>query len=255
MRYYLKIAGIIPLLALYVLTACVCAILPAGARLRRKFLARNCSFFARLFLFLLNIRMQVTHRERAFTRNNGLLIVSNHLSYIDVLVIAALTPTVFITSVELGSTLVLGMLARLGGSMFVERRKPSGLRKEISMISHVLGQGHHVSLFPEGTTSNGDRVQKFKYPLFDAAVRTGADILPICLRYTRVNDERMSAHLRDKVYYYGGVSFFRHFPRLLSLRSVDVEVTLLKPIQVRTGVTRKELAAQAHHAISAAYHG
>jgi 1-acyl-sn-glycerol-3-phosphate acyltransferase len=204
---------------------------------------------------VLNIRIHLKHRERKQAARGALLIVANHVSYIDVLIIAALAPSVFVTSVELGSTLFLGMLARLGGSMFVERRKPSGIKKEISTISSVLGDGFSVSLFPEGTTSNGDQVQLFKNPLFDAAIAVNADVLPICLRYTRVNNKPLSPGNRDSVFYYGGTKFFEHVPRLLSLASVDVDVTMLKPIRTHGAASRKELAAQAHEAISAAYRG
>jgi 1-acyl-sn-glycerol-3-phosphate acyltransferase len=254
MRSYLKVTAIIPFLTAYVFVACIIAILPSGARLRRTFLIRNTAFFSRLILMVLNIRIHIKHRDRKQTAQGALLIVANHVSYIDVLIIAALAPSVFVTSVELGSTLFLGMLARLGGSMFVERRRPSGLKKEITTISNVLGEGFSVSLFPEGTTSNGEQVQLFKIPLFDAAIAANADVLPICLRYTRVNKRPLSPRNRDSVFYYGGTKFFEHIPRLLSLASIDVDVELLKLIRTRGDVTRKEVAAQAYAAISSAYH-
>jgi 1-acyl-sn-glycerol-3-phosphate acyltransferase len=139
--------------------------------------------------------------------------------------------------------------------MFVTRRKASGLKQEIAAVARVLGEGFGVVLFPEGTTSNGDRVQPFKKSLFDAAVTTRSDILPLCLRYTGANHEPLTPANRDAVLYYGGVSFFQHVPRLLSLKSVDVEVIPLKIIRVHEKDARKGLAAQAHDAISAVYHG
>jgi 1-acyl-sn-glycerol-3-phosphate acyltransferase len=254
MRPFLKTAGIIPLLALYILTACACAILPAGARLRRKILARNSSFFSRIILSLFNIRMHLKHRDRMRLGNHGLLIVANHVSYVDVLVIAALMPTVFITSVELGSTLFLGLLARLGGCLFVERRKVAGLKREIAAIARVLAEGSAVALFPEGTTSNGESVQPFKNSLFDSALASRTEILPICLRYTAINVKPITALNRDSVYYHSGASFFQHIPHFLSLRSITVEVIVLTPIRTEGAPSRKELAAAAHAAITAAYH-
>jgi 1-acyl-sn-glycerol-3-phosphate acyltransferase len=179
--------------------------------------------------------------------------VSNHLSYIDVLVVSALAPSIFITSVELKNTALLGTLARLSGSIFVERRSPSGLKREIADIALALGQGLTIALFPEGTTSNGDRVHPFKNSLFDAAVRTRADIIPICFRYNRLNNERLTPENRDLVFYYGGVTFLKHFLRLLSLKSVDVEVLPLKAIKVHHLQSRKDLAAETYEAISKEY--
>ncbi len=252
MRLFMKLLGIIPLLAMYLLVSGSIALLPMGTRLRRLFRIQNSSFFCRIMLWLLGIHLHVRHRER-LQKHAGALIVSNHVSYVDALVIASLVPSVFITSVELGSTLFLGMLARLGGSLFVERRKASGLKKEISLIAGVLGEGFPVTLFPEGTTSNGERVQPFKNSLFDAAVSARVDVLPVCLRYTTVNGKRITAASRDSIFYYGGTPFFQHIPRLLSLASVDVEVIPLKLIRVAESGSRKDLAALAHGAISTAY--
>ncbi len=253
MRPFIKLLGIVPLLILYILFAGALALLPTGERLRRAIQIKNTSFASRIMLWLLGIRVQVRHPERLHEGRRGRLIVANHVSYVDVLVIASLIPSVFITSVELGSTLFLGMLARLGGSMFVERRKTSGLKGEIAMIARVLDDRFPVTLFPESTTSNGDRVQPFRNSLFEAAVAAGTDILPICLRYTKIDDKAPTARERDAVFYYGGMTFSRHVPKLLSLKSVAVDVIPLKDIKVYAHASRKELAAAAHAAISTAY--
>ncbi len=253
MRHFVKILGIISIVLAYLLTSCIITILPSGPRLRRFFLTRNCSFASRRMLALLGIRMHVRHPERLQKRSSGALVVSNHVSYIDILVIASLAPSVFITSVELGSTPFLGMLARLGGSVFVERRKAFGLKKEIAVITRILEEGFTVVLFPEGTTSNGERVRPFRNSLFDSAVEARTDILPLCLRYTKINNCPVSAHSRDAVFYYGGETFFRHFPKLLALASVDIEVMPLKIIKVPANASRKELALEAHGAINTAY--
>ncbi len=255
MRTLLKGAGLIPLLLLYLLLSGVICLLPVHQKTKRVAAIRTTSGFARVALFLFNIRVRVKHGERLRETGDIRLIVSNHLSYIDVLVISSLVPSVFITSVELKNTALLGTLARLSGSIFVERRRPSGLKREIEDIAFALGQGMPVVLFPEGTTSNGDRVQPFKNSLFDAAVLTRADIVPICLCYNRVNNEHLTPENRDLVFYYGGVTFVKHFLRFLSLRSIDVEIVPLKGIKVHPGQSRKELAAETHKAISTEYHG
>ncbi len=254
MRPFIKLLGIVPLLIFYILLTGSMALLPIGGRLRRVILINNTSFTSRLMLRLLGIRVQVNHRERLCESKRGRLIVANHVSYVDVLVIASLIPSVFITSVELGSTLFLGVLARLGGSIFVERRKASGLKNEIAMIARALDDGFPVTLFPESTTSNGDQVQPFKNSLFDAAIATGTAVLPICLRYIKINNEVPADGEKDAVFYYGGMTFFGHFPKLLSLKSVAVDVMPLEEINVHAHTSRKELAAEAYTAISAAYH-
>ena len=253
MNTLFKIAATILFLIVYLWTSCLISIFPVSGKLRRAIRIQATSFFSGLGLALFSIRVHVDHGERLRANSGGRLIVSNHLSYVDVLIISSLVPSIFITSVELKHTFLLGTLARLSGCLFVERRKPSGLRQEINEITRVLDQGFSVVLFPEGTTSNGDCVQQFKNPLFDAAVSAGSDILPFCLRYTKINGESVTAGNRDAVFYYGGMTFLSHLPRLVSQKSIDVEVVPLKTITTTSGVSRKELAALAHDTICTAY--
>jgi 1-acyl-sn-glycerol-3-phosphate acyltransferase len=253
MRSLLKGLGLAPLLFFYALIAGIICLIPADHTTKRMAAIRTTSGFARIVLNLFGVRIRVKHRERLRKTSEARLIVSNHLSYIDVLILSSLLPSVFITSVELKNTVLLGTLARLNASLFVERRKRSGLKHEIENIVLVLGQGISVALFPEGTTSNGDQVQPFKNSLFDAAVLTHTEILPICLCYNRVNNERITPKNRDLVFYYGGATFVAHFRRFLSLRSVDVEVVPLNGIKVPPRRSRKELAAEAHETITREY--
>jgi 1-acyl-sn-glycerol-3-phosphate acyltransferase len=253
MRIFFKLPGLLFLVALYIIFGCIIALLPARATLRRALLIKNTSFGSRLMLRILGVHLCVKHGERLHDSTCARLVVANHLSYIDILIIASIAPSVFITSVELGNTLVLGMLARLAGSIFVERRNASNLRQEISIIHGLLRDSFRIVLFPEGTTSNGDQIQPFKKSFFHAAILAKAEILPVCIRYTGVNGEPMNKYNRDSIFYYGDISFFRHFHRLLSLASVDVEITSLNIIDVQEKDNRKNLAVRAYDQISAVY--
>ena len=255
MRILLKGLALLPILLVYFGLAGAIRLLPISRKTKRGIIITLGSGFAPVLLSLFGVRVHVNHREHLHKTDNASLIVSNHLSYIDVLIIASHLPAVFITSVEMRNTALLGMLARLSGSIFVERRRPSGLKGEIEDIAAALNQGFPVALFPEGTTSNGDRVQPFKNSLFDAAVAVNADIVPVCIRYTRVNNERLTPQNRDSVFYYGGVTFSKHFLRFLSVSSVDVEVSILKTIPARSGQSRKDLAAETYQVINEAYQG
>lgn len=172
----------------------------------------------------------------------------------DILIVASLMPSVFITSVELKQTFPLGFFAWLGGCLFVERRSRAGLKREIEEIEAVLAEGTAVVLFPEGTTSNGDTVRPFKNSLFTAAITTGASILPVCIRYRAANGRTVDQTNRDSLYYYGGTTFFQHLPGMLALRTIDVEFVIMKPFAAHQNQSRKDLAARAHQMISAAYH-
>jgi 1-acyl-sn-glycerol-3-phosphate acyltransferase len=252
-RVLFKWSGMVLVILAFVATGLVLSLLPLTRRLRRKARARTTSFFSVIALAVCGVHVGVHHRERLGRGPHGRLVVANHVSYVDVLVLASLSPMVFITSVEMKHTPLLGLLASWGGSLFVERRRPAGLRKEIDEIARVLREGISVVLFPEGTTSNGERVHPFKRSLFDSAVAAGVSILPLCLRYTAVNGEALVRTNRDSLFYYGGITFFAHVPRFLALRSIDAELFVLKRIAVESGTTRKDLAAMAHDSISKAY--
>lgn len=257
MRTVLKALTVFLLLSLYALIALFLMALPAGSARRRIRLAENASFFAHLGLRALGIRVRVRRRKRKGLRPRRMnyLILANHLSYTDILVVASLMPSVFITSVELKRTFPLGLFAWLGGSLFVERRNPAGLKREIAEIAQVLAAGTSVALFPEGTTSNGETVRPFKNSLITAGIRTGVSLLPVSIRYMKVNGRALDQGNRDSVYYYGGTTFFEHLPRLLRLKTIEVECTVLHPILTHQHHSRKELAARAHGMISAVYHG
>ena len=253
LRASVKLLGTSLLLLLFIPVSLGAAASTLSPLTRRARLAGVTSFFARLILGLFNVRVSLKGRKLLRAGNEGRLVVSNHVSYIDVLVIASLAPSVFVTSVELRNTCLLGQLARLGGSLFVERRKASGLKHEINSIAQALETGFQVVLFPEGTTSNGDEVRPFKRSLLDAAIKAHRNVQPVCLRYTGVEGKPLSAKSRDAVFYYGRISFFKHFPRFLAIRSVDLEVSVLDELVAGDSETRKHLAERAHDAISAAY--
>lgn len=254
MRTLFKSVAVLFTLVLYSLVALCLVLLPAGRAGRRSLLIRNTSLFSRVVLRLLGIRIAVHRRGHHPPARGSCLVVANHVSYVDILVLAGLRPAVFITSIELRNTFPLGLLAWLGGSIFVERRSPAGLKKEIRDIEAVLRDGHAVVLFPEGTTSDGETVNPFKNSLFTAAIATGAPVLPVCLRYSRIDDRRITPANRDAVYYHGGTTFPAHAPRLLALRSVHMECVTCDPVPTHPGQSRKDLAAQCHAIISAEYH-
>ncbi len=137
--------------------------------------------------------------------------------------------------------------------MFIERRSRAHLSKEVEVISEMLKEGFNLVLFPEGTTSNGDCVLPFKVPFLTSAIRSKVDILPICLKYTDINGENVSSKNRDSVFYYGGMAFFKHFLKFLSLKSVDAELIGLENIKVSSDFARKELVKLAFISIDAAY--
>jgi 1-acyl-sn-glycerol-3-phosphate acyltransferase len=117
---------------------------------RRRLYNYTVKFYCRLALWLMGLKLNVINRpdeERPY------LLVSNHLGILDILLLASVKPTLFVTSVEMKNTPFLGLLTEMGGCLYVERRDRSNIRNEMSEIRHALENGLSVALYPEGMTN------------------------------------------------------------------------------------------------------
>jgi lyso-ornithine lipid O-acyltransferase len=181
------------------------------------------------------------------------LIVSNHLGMIDILAISSLRPCLFITSVDMRETPFLGQLAEASGCLFVERRNRSNISNEILVIREALAQGFNVVLFPEATSTNGEKVIPFKKTLMTAAAGTGVPILPLCLNYRKVNGEPNSLKWRDHVFWYGDIPFIDAFKRHFALNSIELDMDFLNEIICHTEEDRRIVSQTAQDQIVAHY--
>lgn len=215
---------------------------------------RAMAFHAVLLIKVLGIKVHPKSRGSGLRGETNFLILSNHLSYLDVFVISSIFPASFIASVdEVKGAFILGKATELSGGFFVERRNRAGLRNEIESISEILSMGINVALFPEGTTSNGDQVLPFKTPLLSIAEKAGVEILPLCIKYRSIDGEEITEKNRDLVHYYGDMKFFDHLFKLLSVKSIDVELMLLDKIDPQSMASRKDLARSVYDLINGAF--
>lgn len=211
------------------------------------------SFFCGKVLYILGVRVSSNIASLGLPLNKNYLILPNHVSYIDIFILSSCLPSVFIASVDQAQdNIILGKATELSGSLFIERRSRSNIQKELQSISKTLRLGANLVLFPEGTTSNGEKVLPFKSSFLALAEHEDIDVLPVSIKYTKINDEDINPLNRDLVFYYGDMTFFTHFFKLLSVRSVDVELTFLDIIRPQQHHSRKELASYAFSAISSA---
>jgi 1-acyl-sn-glycerol-3-phosphate acyltransferase len=215
--------------------------------------SRIASFSGKVCLMLFGVKVNLKNLNRYKRANKNYMIVCNHLSYLDIFVIYSVLPSVFIANSELEEEFPLGAVTKYGGGIFVERRSRSRLLGDMDNISSVLNMGLNIVLFPEGTTSDGQAVTAFKAPFLKSAINTGTDVLPLCLNYKRINGESLDEKSKDLIFYYGSITFFEHFFRLLKLKNIEVELEALEEIEVNPKMTRKELSQIAYDKISSAY--
>jgi 1-acyl-sn-glycerol-3-phosphate acyltransferase len=113
----------------------------------------------------------------------GAVIVSNHLSYIDILVMASLTPVVFVAKKEVRGWPLFGWFAAKSGTLFIDRNKRGDVARIAEEITPVITAGLTIVIFLEGTTSDGSTVLPFKASLLEPAVAQGWRVVPAALTY------------------------------------------------------------------------
>lgn len=252
-RKPLKISGFLILVITFLPISFLVDLFVSGEAKKLRYFSRISSFYMRVALKVLGVRVRIKNADKLYDRKNNYFIISNHLSYIDIFAISSAAPAVFVANSDLEEAFLLGTIVRYSGGVFVERRNRGKILGDMQAISDMLDMGLNVVIFPEGTTSNGDRVMPFKSSLLAASAQSGVEVLPLCIRYRKINGEDVDGGNGHLVYYYGSISFFEHFFRFLNLRSVTVELTELESIGAEDGFSRKELTKAAYERISAAY--
>lgn len=165
------------------------------------------------------------------------LLVSNHLGYLDIFVLASLAPVVFVSKRDIKFWPVVGWLAQMAGTLFVDRERRVQVGRVNNEIQAALDQGALVVLFPEGASSNGQTVLPFKSSLLEPAAQPAHPLSVSAIQYTIEDGDVVR-----EVCYWGDHTFFPHLLNLLGKRAVRATVRFA-PIQ-RTGADRKQLALQ-----------
>ena len=172
------------------------------------------------------------------------LLVSNHLSYVDVLVFASLLKCGFVARGDVAGWPVIGSLCRGAGTIFVDRERRKDVARVNGLIDQALGDGRTVVLFAEGTSSRGDTVLPFKSSLLEQAARANLAVSYAALSY-RTSDGEAPAHL--SVCWWGDMTFVRHLIALLHLSEIRATVAFgAEPIQANN---RKVLAERLWSAV------
>ena len=199
--------------------------------LRRRFLR----WWARRLLAVLGIRVRVS----GVVATRPALIVANHVSWLDVIAIAAAQPALFVCKSEVARWPGLGWLLGRAGTIFIRR----GSFRDVWRVNHQLrarfDASHSVAVFPEGTTTCGADVLAFRPALFQPAVERGLPVQPVAIAYSS-----------EAAAYVGETSFIESLINIAGARRLEVRIALLPPLR-STGLTRRQAAAQARGLIRA----
>ena len=198
---------------------------------RARWLQRSC----RRALRILRVNYSVGGRVPT-----GSIIVANHLGYVDVLVLAALTPVVFVAKREVRSWPIFGWFARMAGTRFIDRERRADVVRIANELAGPLKEGVNVVLFLEGTSTDGQGVLPFKPSLLEPAVRHGWPVTPAAMTF-RVPDGHSA---RDEVCWWGDMTLAPHLLNLVGLPWVDARVACGEPMVAHGD--RKQVAAELH---------
>lgn len=245
-RAGLRLAGAcLPILVLLPIALGLRAVsLVGGERLRARCLKGGVAcqtLWARCVLFATGVELCVEGpppRMRC-------VVAANHLSYMDIAVLAHLFPGRFVAKQEIAGWPVFGLLSRSVATLFIER----GRRRDVVRVGRemraTLEAGLSVLLFPEGGTSRGESVQRFHSALFESASAEGLPCLPVAVSYSTAQADPPAGAV---VCWWGGAPLPGHLWRCLGLERIRARVRW--PAEPVRSLDRKELASRAQEAVS-----
>ena len=198
------------------------------------------------------------HQHGAIAEDRPVLLIANHISWLDIPVLSAVGPVSFVAKSEVGTWPFISWLAKLQRSVFVDRLQRLNSHSSANEIMDRLRQGDHIVIFAEGTSSDGNRVLPFKSSLFAAAKPRGeqADahensiyVQTLAIAYTHQQGLPLGRRGRPIVAWYGDMEIAGHAWDLLKRGPLDVGVYVGEPVNLRKFADRKELAAFAEREI------
>lgn len=219
--------------------ALICAVVFPRLDSRQR-MARVGWWSARL-LDKLGIRLQADGTPRG----GPVLLVSNHISWLDILAINAVQPARFVSKADVRRWPFLGWLVACGGTLFIERERKRDALRVVHQIAEALKAGETVAVFPEGTTSDGRGLLPFHANLLQAAIATETPVQPVVLRYS---DARSA--FSDAGGYVGDTSLVASLWSAATGERVCAHVTLLSAEGTRH-LDRRALSDKLHATIAA----
>jgi 1-acyl-sn-glycerol-3-phosphate acyltransferase len=218
----------------------VAATLPVLPLLTAAGRGRVLRFFARAVLAAIGVR----HALRGRLPRRGALIVANHVSWLDILVLVAYAPAQLLAKREVRSWPVIGPLAAVAGAIFVDRVRPRALPGVVADVTAALRAGRVIAVFPEGTTWCGRTAGRFRPAMFQAAVDAGVPVAPVTLRFGLAGGAPTTVAA-----FVGDDRLLASVGRVLAARGLHVTVQAHRALYPVPGASRRALARAAESVV------
>jgi len=225
--YFLKIIAIFVSLFFFLLASIILhiiiSIIPICSRWRAfSFLNR---IFAAALRNIAGAKIVVEGRHNLL-KKSGSLIISNHLTYLDGVIIGSLFPVIYLSKGDIKKWPLINTMSIISGTIFIDRKRKNLSHSYVEQIGNLLKNKTNVLVFPEGTSTDGTQMRSFQTVFFQAPLEAGAKVLPITINYKKINKQPFGVINRDSVCWYGQVPFANHISNLLRLGSIEAEVRI-----------------------------
>lgn len=201
-------------------------------------------YYHRALLRLIGVKV---HVHGAFNPNVPTLLVSNHVSWIDIVAIGSMAPLAFIAKSEIASWPVFGWLAKLQRTVFADRTRKTDTKRIGATMEERFAANETLVLFAEGTTGTGARVLPFKSALIGAALKaSGANIAiqAMSVHYPRWHGLPVGHYERPFLTWYGDMDMVSHVGHLLKEGGVEMHITIHEPAPAALVEDRKKLTSE-----------
>lgn len=198
---------------------------------------------------LLGIRV---HVSGSLDETHPVLLVSNHVSWLDIPALSTVAPVCFVAKSEVGTWPFVSLLAKLQRSVFVDRTRRTLVKHKAGEIAERLAQRDNIVLFAEGTSSDGNRILPFRSSLFSAASlapdTVNSDgvnpvVQTVAITYTHLHGLPILRHERPAIAWYGEMDMLSHAWNVLKSGPLDVTIRIGEPVPLASIRDRKQLAA------------
>jgi len=217
-------------------------LLALGAQKRRSMIQS----WAQRLLHILDVKLEVHHATDHHLREPALW-VANHISWLDIHVINAVSPVTFVAKSEVARWPIFGYLARAIDTIFIQRERVTDLRRVLSEMLERFRLGKAVCIFPEGTSSEGREVLAFKSNLFQAAVSAKVPVLPIAIQY------QLEGQFTSHTAFIGDMGLLESIRLIMDHPGITARLTFLETLDASTN--RQALMSAAHESISSVLRG
>ena len=195
-----------------------------------------------LLLKIFKINLIVNNDLKKILAKKNYLIVSNHISWLDIFVINSAYPVTFVAKHSISKWPILNWLVKASETIFIDRKKITKIKETSKEIEDYLESKGSICIFPEGTSTDGSRLLDFKSNLLQTAINKNIEILPVAIQY--LHDNKFCSAPA----YYNDLSLFDSIINLIKLDNIVAKLTILP--EIKSSFDRKVLANKAYAKIN-----